>query len=64
MTPHQTQIHMDRSVSVRRYQGGWWTVRKGWAGCDAERFCDVQNNWIEPWHHESVKKRVGRGEAA
>ena len=64
MTTHQTPAHLDRSFSVRRYRGGWWTVCKGWEGCDAERFCDVQNNWIEPWHQKSVKERVGRGEAA
>ena len=64
MTPHQTQIHMGRSVAVRRYQGGWWTVREGWNGCAAERFCEIQNKWIEPWHQESVKKWVGKGEAA
>ena len=64
MTIHQTQIHRDRSVSIRRYRGGWWTVRKGWEDCDAERFCDAQNNWIKPWHQKSVKERAGRGEAA
>ena len=61
MTPHATQSHLDGSVSIRRYQGGWWTVREGWEDCDAERFCDVQNNWIEPWHQKSVKERVLRG---
>ena len=64
MTPHQTQNHLDRSVSVRRYQGGWWTVRDGWEDCDASRFVEAQNKWIENWHQKSVKGYLGRGEAA
>ena len=64
MTPHQQITHLDGSVSVRIYQGGWWTVRKGIGTCDASKFCADQNKWIERWHQSSVRDYVGMGEAA
>ena len=41
-----------------------WTVRDGWEDCDAERFVEAQNKWIENWHQKSVKGYLGVGEAA
>ena len=64
MTTNEQMTHLDGSVSVRIYCGGWWTVRKGWEDCDAERFVEAQNKWIEPWHQKSVKGYLGVGEAA
>ena len=64
MTTHQTQNHRDRSVSVRRYRGGWWTVREGWEDCDAERFVEAQNRHIRDFHQPAVRGYLGKGEAA
>ena len=72
MTPHQTQIHLDGSVSIRIFAGGRWKVLSGPANgtgdvfdCDASRFCDRQNYMaVRDFHQKSVREYMGKGEAA
>ena len=71
MTPHATQSHLDGSVSISILAGGRWKVLSGPANgtgdvfdCDASRFMDEQNRHVRDFHQESVKKYVGKGEAA
>ena len=71
MTPHQTQAHLDGSVSIRIFAGGRWKVLSGPANgtgdvfdCDASRFCDEQNRFVRDFHQPSIRGYLGRGEAA
>ena len=71
MTPHGFIRFHDGSIAVRLYQGGRWRTRCGPTNgsgnifdCDASRFMDDQNRHVRDFHQESVKKYVGKGEAA
>ena len=71
MTPHGFIRFPDQSIAVRLYRGGRWTTGRGPTDgggnvfdCDASRFVDDQNRHVRDFHQESVKKYVGKGEAA
>ena len=72
MTPHQTQNHLDGSVSIRIFAGGRWKVLRGAADgsatdyyeCDACGFVADQNKYVRSFHLKSVREYYGNGEAA